>query len=62
MYNTWNELIKEEMKKDYFKNIIDFLNIEYNRTTVYPPREDIMKAFLLTPLDKVKVDILGQDP
>ena len=62
MYNTWNELIKEEMKKDYFKNIIDFLNIEYNRTTVYPPREDIMKAFLLTPLDKVKVVILGQDP
>lgn len=62
MYNSWNELIKVEMGKEYFKNIMAFLNVEYNRTTVFPPREDIMKAFLLTPLDKVKVVILGQDP
>lgn len=62
MYQSWNELIKVEMGKDYFKNIIDFLNVEYQNVTVYPPREDIMKAFLLTPLDKVKVVILGQDP
>ncbi len=62
MYQNWNELIKAEMKKDYFKNIMEFLNKEYQQTTVYPPREDIMKAFLLTPLDKVKVVILGQDP
>ena len=62
MYQSWNELIKAEMKKEYFKNIIDFLNVEYNNKVIYPPREDIMKAFLLTPLDKVKVVILGQDP
>ena len=62
MYQSWNELIKVEMGKDYFKNIIDFLNVEYQNVTVYPPREDIMKAFLLKPLDKVKVVILGQDP
>lgn len=62
MYQSWNELIKAEMKKEYFKKIIDFLNVEYNNKVIYPPREDIMKAFLLTPLDKVKVVILGQDP
>ena len=62
MYNNWNELLKKEMSKEYFKNIMNFLNIEYQRTTIFPPREEIMKAFLLTPLDKVKVVILGQDP
>lgn len=62
MYQNWNELIKVEMGKEYFKSIMNFLNVEYQRTTVFPPREDIMKAFLLTPLDKVKVVILGQDP
>lgn len=62
MYQSWNELIKAEMRKEYFKKIIDFLNVEYNNKVIYPPREDIMKAFLLTPLDKVKVVILGQDP
>lgn len=62
MYHNWNELLKVEMGKPYFKNIMQFLNIEYQRTTVFPPREDIMKAFLLTPLENVKVVILGQDP
>ncbi len=62
MYQTWNDLLKVEMKKDYFQNIMSFLNKEYENTTVYPPRNDIMKAFLLTPLADVKVVILGQDP
>ena len=62
MYQSWNELIKVEMSKDYFKEIIKELNSEYQNKTIYPPQEDIMKAFLLTPLDKVKVVIIGQDP
>lgn len=62
MYQSWNELIKVEMSKDYFKEIISELNIEYQHKTVYPPQQDIMRAFLLTPLDKVKVVIIGQDP
>lgn len=62
MYQSWNELIKVEMSKDYFKEIISELNIEYQYKTVYPPQQDIMRAFLLTPLDKVKVVIIGQDP
>lgn len=62
MYHNWNELIKVEMSKEYFKNIMNVLNKEYENSTIYPPQEDIMKAFLLTPLDKVKVVIIGQDP
>ncbi len=62
MYSSWNELLKVEMKKPYFQNIMAFLNQEYQHSVVYPPRDDIMRAFLLTPLDQVKVVILGQDP
>ena len=62
MYQSWSELLKVEMSKDYFKNIMKVLNKEYDNFRIYPPQEDIMKAFLLTPLDKVKVVIIGQDP
>ena len=62
MYQSWSELLKVEMSKDYFKNIMRVLNKEYEHFRIYPPQEDIMKAFLLTPLDKVKVVIIGQDP
>ena len=62
MYQSWSELLKAEMSKDYFKNIMKVLNKEYENFRIYPPQEDIMKAFLLTPLDKVKVVIIGQDP
>ena len=54
----WDKFIKEEMKKDYFKNIINYLKHE----DYYPPHEDIFNAFKYTSYDDVKVVILGQDP
>ncbi len=59
---SWNDffsLIKEE---DFSRSLHLFLDKEYQSNKCMPPRKDIFKAFQLTPLDKVKVVIIGQDP
>ncbi len=60
--NEWDEALKDEFDKKYFKDIVEFIDREYSSKTVYPPREDIFNAFKFTPLNDVKVVILGQDP
>ena len=60
--NDWDCVLKQEFEKDYFLRIEDFINEEYSSKTVYPPYDEIFNAFKLTPIDNVKVVILGQDP
>ena len=60
--NDWDLALKEEFEKDYFLKINDFINNEYETKTIYPPYDEIFNAFKLTPLNEVKVVILGQDP
>ena len=60
--NDWDSVLADEFKKDYFLEIKDFVDSEYESKTVYPPYEEIFNAFRLTPLSEVKVVILGQDP
>ena len=60
--NGWNKVFEEIAKKDYFIKLTNFLDEEYANKTIYPPRDLIFNAFKLTPLEKVKVVILGQDP
>ena len=60
--NDWAEALKEEYKKDYYKKLFDFVGKAYASGTVYPPGDDIFNAFHLTPLSKVKIVIIGQDP
>ena len=60
--NGWNKGFEEIAKKDYFIKLTNFLDEEYANKTIYPPRDLIFNAFKLTPLEKVKVVILGQDP
>lgn len=60
--NDWDSVLADEFKKDYFLEIKDFVDGEYESKTVYPPYEEIFNAFRLTPLSEVKVVILGQDP
>ena len=60
--NDWDSVLADEFKKDYFLEIKDFVDEEYELKTVYPPYEEIFNAFKLTPLSEVKVVILGQDP
>ena len=60
--NDWLPVIEEETKKDYYKKLYLFLKEEYARQIIYPRSDDIFNALHLTPLSKVKVVILGQDP
>ena len=60
--NKWDDLLKEEFKKDYFTNLIDFIKKEYKTKTIYPKQNEVFNAFRYTDYDNVKVVIIGQDP
>ena len=60
--NDWKEILEEEFQKDYFVELKNILEKEYENYTVYPPKKDILNAFFLTPYSEVKVVLLGQDP
>lgn len=59
---SWKELLSTEFDKEYFKKLTDFVRQEYLDSTVYPPAKFIFNALDSTPVDRVKVVILGQDP
>lgn len=60
---SWKEVLKEEFDKSYFKDLAGRLHAEKDAgNVIYPPGSKIFNAFNLTPFDKVKVVILGQDP
>jgi uracil-DNA glycosylase len=60
--NDWLDAIRPEFSKPYYRDLFEFVKEEYSRVVVYPPADDIFNAFHFTPLSKVKVLILGQDP
>ncbi len=62
MMNSWKQIIEKETLKPYFIDLMSFLDTEYKNKVVYPPREDLFNCFDLTPFNKVKVVIIGQDP
>lgn len=60
---SWKEALAAEFEKPYFASLARFLHGEKAAgKVIYPPGNCIFKAFELTPLDKVKAVILGQDP
>ena len=60
--NSWDILLSDEYKKEYFKKLQKFIIEEYKNKTVYPKMSEIFNAFTKTSFDDVKVVILGQDP
>lgn len=60
--NDWDDILKDEFQKDYYKKIREFLKYEYTHYTVYPDMYDIFNALKTTSLGDVKIVILGQDP
>ena len=60
--NNWDDILKEEYNKPYFEKLMNFIEDEYSKYTIYPDKNNIYNALKLTPPDKVKVVILGQDP
>lgn len=59
---VWDEVLKEEFKKDYFIRLKNDIRKEYNEKTIFPKADEVFKAFRLTDYDKIKIVILGQDP
>ncbi len=59
---SWKELLQSEFEKDYFRELKAFLLHEKSNFSVFPPGPLIFEAFNRTPISKVKVVILGQDP
>lgn len=59
---TWEKALHEEFSKEYYRKLFLFVREAYQRGTVYPASDEIFTAFHLTPLEQVKVVILGQDP
>ncbi|MBQ8986025.1 MAG: uracil-DNA glycosylase [Lachnospiraceae bacterium] len=58
----WLPAVRAEFKKPYYRELYQFVRKEYESGPVFPPADQIFNALHLTPLSKVKVVILGQDP
>lgn len=59
---NWQQIIDIEKAKDYFIDLDFFLKSERQNFNIFPKVKDVFKAFELTPLDKLKVVLIGQDP
>ena len=59
---SWQAALSEEFAKPYVQTLLAFVEAERAAGPVYPPPDDVFTALKLTPLDEVRVMILGQDP
>ena len=61
-HNSWRELIEFEAGKPYFRQLIRAVDMAREKAEIYPAREDMFSCFVVCPLDKTKVVVIGQDP
>ncbi|MFX4233399.1 uracil-DNA glycosylase [Aliarcobacter butzleri] len=59
---TWKDIIENEQQKLYYGKLKEEIDKRYENSIVFPEKQNIFKAFSLTPIDSLKVVILGQDP
>ncbi|MCE9679371.1 uracil-DNA glycosylase [Shewanella sp. AS1] len=60
---SWDEFIAQQEKQEYFQNLQTFVENERAAgKAIYPAASDVFTAFKLTPLEKVRVVLIGQDP
>ncbi|NNU78772.1 uracil-DNA glycosylase [Clostridium estertheticum] len=62
LVNNWNELLLDEVNKDYYLKLKYFLKEEYESSLIYPEIKDVFNALKYTSYTDVNVVILGQDP
>lgn len=60
--SSWHAVLADEMAKPYFNELMEFVAHELENATVFPPEEDLFRAFELTGFDQTRVVLLGQDP
>lgn len=59
---NWEEFFNTIKDKDYFKDLLNFLDKEREIYTIYPLKDDVFNAFKFTEINNIKVIIFGQDP
>ena len=62
MQTTWRPILIEETRKPYFQELQRFVAEQRAQVAVFPPEDEVFAALHLTPIEQVKVLILGQDP
>lgn len=62
MESNWKLVLKEELEKPYFQDLLDFVKNEYASHPCFPKENEIFSAFNHTPFTDVKIVIIGQDP
>lgn len=60
--NDWLPFLKDEFSKPYYKELYYFVKKEYSEYVIFPPSDEIFSALEITPINDVKVVIIGQDP
>lgn len=60
--NSWDTILAEEFKSEYYLKLREFLKREYATQTIYPDMYDIFNALKYTAYEDVKVVMIGQDP
>lgn len=59
---AWQQALAGEFRKPYYGKLYKTILKEYSSRVIFPASEDVFNAFDFTPLEQVKVVILGQDP
>jgi len=59
---SWKDIIEGEKTKEYYKKLKVQIDQKYEATRVFPPKNKIFNAFAKTPVENLKIVILGQDP
>lgn len=59
---SWHAVLENEFEKPYWSPLTAFVKNEYSTARCFPEGKNILRAYDLTPFEKVKVVILGQDP
>lgn len=62
METSWRPVLIEETRKPYYRELQQFVAGERHKHTVFPPETEVFAALHLTPIEKLSVFILGQDP
>lgn len=60
--SSWKSILNNEMQQPYCIDLLSVIESEYSQKICFPQKENILRAFDITPFEAVKVVILGQDP
>ncbi len=57
--DSWRSALAKETQQPYFAALQNFVAEERKLLTVFPPETEVFEALKLTPIEQVRVVILG---